>query len=125
MKKTIALILALVLCLSMLACAPKTFPEAVEKMEELLADWNDGHRNGFAYTCVYDEEKATYVVVMDPIHLASTPDLYSENDLKLCTSLIYEDASKCFSALDVTLGVIVVTENGTILYTCDASNYEK
>ena len=50
MKKTISLILALTLCLSLCACgAPKTFEEAAEKAEAKIAEWDSQKYNGYYY----------------------------------------------------------------------------
>lgn len=113
MKKAIAIILTLALCLSLCACgAPKTFEEAVEKAEARIEEWDSQKYNGYYYNSYYESEKSFWVFMYTALDNAG---MYTESVAKTAADLVYKDISKCFSALDTQVAIVIRDED-EILY---------
>ena len=122
MKQVLALLLALVICLSLCACgAPKTFDQAVAKAEENIAKWDSQNYNGYGYTSTYPENEKSFTVIMIPT--LDNDGMYTEFVAKGAAEEIYEETAKCFSALDTEV-LIVIGNSKEIMYTFTAEDFD-
>lgn len=120
MKKTISIILVLALCMSLCACgAPKTFEEATEKAEEKIAEWDSQKYNGYYYNSYYENEKSFWVFMHTALDNAG---MYTASVAKTAAGEVYKDISKCFSALDTQI-VILIRDEDEVLYTFTAEDF--
>lgn len=114
MKKAISLILVLMLCISLCACgAPKTFSAAVEKAETKISKWNSQNYNGYGYTSTYPDNEKSFSVLMIPT--LDDPGMYTKFVAKAAAESVYKDISKCFSALDTKV-LVVIGNSSEIMY---------
>lgn len=114
MKRLIALLLLLALCLSLCACgAPKTFSAAVEKAEAKIEKWNSQNYNGYGYTSTYPDNEKSFSVLMIPT--LDNAGMYTEFVAKAAAEQVYKDISKCFAALDTKV-LVVIGNSSEIMY---------
>lgn len=114
MKKALSLILALILCLSLCACGvPKTFEAAVEKAESKISEWDSQNYNGYGYTSTYPDNEKSFSVLMIPT--LDNPGMYTEFVAKAAAEEVYKDISKCFSAVDTEI-LVVIGNSSEIMY---------
>lgn len=114
MKRMIAALLLIIMCLSLCACgAPRTFEAAVEKAESKISKWDSQNYNGYGYTSTYPENGKSFSVLMIPT--LDNPGMYTEFVAKAAAKEVYKDISKCFSALDTKI-IIAIGNSSKIMY---------
>lgn len=125
MKKILALSLTILMVLSLCACgAPKTFEAAVEKAEKKIEEWNSVNYNTYGYTSVYPENGKSFTVIMIPQLIDSNPGMYTKDMAKVAAKGVYKDIAKCFSAVDTTVVIAVMTRKGDILYMFNSEDFK-
>ena len=122
MKRAVAIILVVVLCVSLCACgAPKTFAEAVEKAEAKISKWDSQKYNGYYYNSYYPSEKGESFWVFMYTAL-DNPGMYTAFVAKTAAQEVYRDISKCFAALDTKI-IILIRDEDEILYSFAAEDF--
>jgi hypothetical protein len=122
MKKALSLLLVLVMCLSLCACgAPKTFEEAVTMAEAKLEEWDSQKYNGYRYTSWYTVEGKPFIVMMIPT--LDADGMYTEFVAKGAAEEIYKDISKCFSAVETEVS-IMIGDSEEVKYIFEADDFK-
>jgi len=130
MKKALSLLLALVLCLGLCACAvqspenkPKTVEQACAEADKLVAQWNSEAFAGCGYSGEYDTERAGgpyYIVNARYFKSIVESSDYPEYVLTFITQDIFSDVypklCDVFEGLNVCVLITLADENGANAY---------
>lgn len=130
MKKALSLLLALVLCLGLCACAvqspenkPKTVEQACAEADKLVAQWNSEAFAGCGYSGEYDTEQAGgpyYIVNARYFKSIVESSDYPEYVLTGITQDIFSDVypklCDVFEGLNVCVLITLADENGANSY---------
>ena len=122
MKRIVATILLVTMCISMCACGvAKTFEEAVAKAETKIAKWNSQTYNGYGYSSTYPDNGKSFSVLMIP--KLDSAGMYTEFVAQAAAEEVYKDIKKIFSALDTEV-LIVIGNSSEIMYIFTASDFD-
>ena len=122
MKKIVSLLLAFSLCFALCACGtPQTFEEAVEKAEGIISKWDSQTYNGYGYTSTYPDNEKSFSVLMIP--QLDDPGMYTEYVASAAAEEVYKEISKCFSALDTEV-LVVIGNSSEIMYIFTEKDFE-
>ncbi len=116
MKKSIILIIALALCLSLWGCAsPHTFETAVKMAEERIGEYNTGDKESFEYSYTYPDSREAFTIIMKALPEAD-PFVYTAEGAKAAAKEIFKEISWYFSRLDTAVVVAVMSPEGELFH---------
>lgn len=117
MKKSMVFILAGIMCVYLCSCgSPKSIGKACEKADTLVDEWDRKGKNVSGYFSEFRADANMYFVTTYSITAADETEFGKFSGAKYNCEFVYNELSKVFENVDVTIAVIVIDENQEAFY---------
>ena len=125
MKRIVIIVLAAVMCLSVVSCGGNKLDKACEKADDLVSGWHNERLNGCIYKGEYTEEVDGYEI---SLYIVSVRYPNEIDDLEVgaaymkekiayeLENTLYPDLVKVFEGLDVSVSFILSDWDGENTY---------